>query len=199
MPADRSQHLNLIALFHFNSTFYSSPLFSCCFLFYPKSTLPSLLCSFMLFLRPSSTSTILSPGLSCCSLCFSRSSLPSQTYLHTVLTAQQLLRGHCWDSYMNCTLQMGFSCNSKTCSCPLTEHSTLHDYCFLRARLMFHSAPALWGILWLTYCFYSWEVVVVPVLKKKDCLSLMWTSCLNSACYSCSGQFWMTAVSLFWF
>lgn len=54
---------------------------------------------------------------------------------HTLLTAQRSLTGHCWDSYMTCTHQRGSSCSS--CSSTYPKHSTDHDYCFFRPRLMF--------------------------------------------------------------
>lgn len=41
--------------------------------------------------------------------------------------------GHCLDSYMKCSVQMGFSCSCTRGSS--LRHSTHHDYCFLGARL----------------------------------------------------------------
>lgn len=41
--------------------------------------------------------------------------------------------GHCLDSYMKCSVQMGFSCSCNRGSS--LRHSTHHDYCFLGARL----------------------------------------------------------------
>lgn len=117
------------------------------------STLPCLSASICIFFPISIHCFVSLPGSVSVHLSL-RASLHqvqgSQTFLlcvHTLLTAQKplclTLRVHCWDSYMKCSLEMRFSCSCKKGSSPPPRHSTRHDYCFLRARLMLGSAPAL--------------------------------------------------------